>query len=196
MIPHCDALFLKYFDPWYTPADRKRRGFRATRPDLMQNKYFMGKNSAESSFLTPAKQLEVGQRLETMLGDARNDWSSYLYLTGEPDLRWIATFDEYHDRDQIQALVDRSDPKNFSSDYVVTCCEFGAVLGQVLISLQPKLQWHYEWPYWESALFDPRSGSLIPPFHWAVKKMSEYGVDDGFAAKIEACLQILEKKAL
>ncbi len=138
--------------------------------------------------------MEVSQRLATMLEAAQNDWSGYLYLSGEPDLRWIEIFDEFHDRTKIQQIISRSDPQDFSNDYVITCCEFGAVLGHVLISLQPRLQWHYEWPYWESGLFDPKNGHLIPPFHWAIKKMSEYGVDDGFAAKIESCLEILDSK--
>ena len=162
---------------------------------MMQSKYFIGKSSVESSPLSKDKQTEVSQRIQTMLDATRTDWARYLYLTGEPDLRWIETFDQYHDRDQIQQLIGRSNPKDFSNDYVVTCCEFGAVLGYVMVSLQPRLRWHYEWPYWESALFDPQSGNLVPPFHWAVKKMSEYGVDDGFAAKVEACLQILDQKA-
>lgn len=162
---------------------------------MLQHEFFLGKNSSESSSLKRTQQEEVSDRIDRMLEAARSDWSGYLFLTGEPDLRWIETFDEYYDRDQIQKLISRSDPRDFSNDYVVTCCEFGAVLGYVMTSLQPLLQWQYEWPYWESALFDPRSGNVIPPFHWAVKKMSEYGVDDGFGAKVELCLELLEQKA-
>jgi hypothetical protein len=41
---------------------------------------------------------------------------------------------------------------------------------------------------------DPGSGNLTPVFRWAMKKMSNYGWDDGFAQKIEACVQLLDKK--
>ena len=78
---------------------------------------------------------------------------------------------------------------------MVICCEFGAILAHVMISLQPRLEWYYEWPYSESAIFDPDNGYVVPPFHWAFKKMSEYGIDDGFALKIEACLKTLEEES-
>jgi len=35
---------------------------------------------------------------------------------------------------------------------------------------------------------------IIPPFHFAIKKMSEYGVDDGFAAKLSLLANLLEDK--
>jgi hypothetical protein len=38
-LPHCDDLFLRYFDRWYSNADRKRKRFRATRPDLFDLPY-------------------------------------------------------------------------------------------------------------------------------------------------------------
>jgi hypothetical protein len=52
--------------------------------------------------------------------------------------------------------------------------------------------WRLDWPYWDSCLFDPKTGTVIAVFHWAIKKLSEYGVDDGYAAKTKACLQFLE----
>jgi hypothetical protein len=162
---------------------------------MMQTDYFVGKNSANSSPLPTSKQSDSSERIATMLTAARSDWSRYLHLTGDPDLRWIETFDEYYDRDHIEKIISKSDPREFSNDYVVICCEFGAVLAHVMISLQPRLEWCYEWPYWESAIFDPQNGFIIPPFHWAIKKMSEYGVDDGFAAKIEMCLKSLEEES-
>ena len=55
------------------------------------------------------------------------------------------------------------------------------------------LDWIIEWPYWESSLFDNKTGHVLAVFHWAIKKMSDYGIDDGFAAKTKACLQLLEE---
>lgn len=57
----------------------------------------------------------------------------------------------------------------------------------------PRLEWCYEYPYWESSLFAPKTGTVIPPFHFAVKKMSEYGVDDGFVAKLNHLADLPEK---
>jgi len=54
----------------------------------------------------------------------------------------------------------------------VTCCEFGAILGTVLAAELPTLARLNAWPYWEAALHHKPSGSLIPPFHWSIKKMS------------------------
>src|ERR1700728_2772638 len=157
MLPDCDELFFRYFEPWYSASERERRGFSATRPDMMQTDYFVGKNSANSSPLPTSKQSDSSERIATMLTAARSDWSRYLHLPGDPDLRWIETFDEYYDRDHIEKIISKSDPREFSNDYVVICCEFGAVLAHVMISLQPRLEWCYEWPYWESAIFDPQN---------------------------------------
>lgn len=88
--------------------------------------------------------------------------------------------------------IARSHPEDFGGDYVVLCCEFGAVLGHVMRARQPRLFWYLDWPYWESMLLDPQTGTVIPVFHWAIKKMSDYGVDDGFVPKIERCLRILD----
>jgi hypothetical protein len=62
-------------------------------------------------------------------------------------------------------------------------------------TMQPCVAWYLEWPYWDSAPYDPVSGFLIPVFHWAIKKMSDYGVDDGFRTKVKACLQVLNERS-
>jgi hypothetical protein len=180
-LPGCEELFLRYFDRWYDEDDRRRKGFIATRPDM---------HTANSlSPLSEMSQRDVLHRIEAMLGAARKDWPRYLQVSGDVDLRWITTFDCYYDPERIEKVIERSDPADYSNDYLVLCCEFGTVLGHVMRCLQPRLIWCCEWPYWESALFDPQTGNLIPVFHWAVKKMSDYGWDDGFAEKVEVCLQ-------
>jgi hypothetical protein len=63
-----------------------------------------------------------------------------------------------------------------------------------MLSLQLRLVWHLEWPYWESAVFDPKRGHVIPTFHRAIKKTSAYGVNDGFAAETKACLERMDRK--
>jgi hypothetical protein len=189
-LPHCDDLFLRYFDRWYDDDDRSRKGFAATRPDVLKADSLVGVSPPDASPLSGESQRDVLHRIETMLEAARGDWPSYLRISGHVDLSWITAFDGYYDPDRIEEVIARSDPADFSNDYIVLCCEFGAVLGHVMRCLQPRLVWYCEWPYWESALLDPPTGSLMPVFHWVVKKMSGYGWDDGFAEKVEACLQL------
>lgn len=188
MIPHCDDLFLRYFDPWCDDSDRAQRGFEATRPDLLTT------DINSPSPLTQEAQTEVAHRIETILKAAKGDFGRELNLSGEPDLHWIETIDQYYNRRRIKKLIDQSDPKDFSNEYLVICCEFGALIGHVLKTLQPRLQWYYEWPYWESDLRDPQTNSVIPPFHWAIKKISEYGVDDRFWEKIPMCISMLDQE--
>lgn len=192
-LPHCDELFLRFFDPWYRESDRKRRAFPATRPDMVQVPELIGMAEAQASPLPDAERGQVRQQLDVMLSAARGDWPDYLAVSGEVGLPWIEAFDRHWNRRRIKDIIRKSDAKDFGNDYVVLVCEFGAVLGHVMREKQPRLLWYVEWPYWESALVDPKNGFVIPVFHWAVKKMSGYGVDDGFAEKVGACLQLLEQ---
>ena len=58
--------------------------------------------------------------------------------------------------------------------------------------LLPRLAWIPSRPYWETSIFDAETGNIIPVFHWAIKKFSTYGIDDGFAAKLQVCVQMLQ----
>jgi hypothetical protein len=134
----------------------------------------------------------MGQ-IETMTRAAASDFARALNLHGEMDLTWIRAVDAHYDTARIAELIETSDPEDFSNPYLVTCCEFGALLGNVMKALQPRLFWCPDWPYWESSLIDPVSGNCIPVFHWAVKKMSADGWDDGFAEKVGAALEFLDR---
>ena len=191
-LPHCDDLFLRFFDRWYDDDDRARKAFEATRPDMLQTDSLIGLSQDQASTLLETGQEEVLNRIGRMLDAAQADWPNYLQVSGIPGLSWIDAFDSHYDADRIQEIIERSDPSDFSNDYLVTCCEFGAVLAHVMCCLQPRLVWRLDWPYWESALLDPQTGNLIPVFHWAIKKMSGYGWDDEFAEKIGACIQMLD----
>ena len=41
-LEHCDDLFLRYFDRWYSDADRHRRGFQGTKPDMFTAEQLVG----------------------------------------------------------------------------------------------------------------------------------------------------------
>lgn len=190
-LPHCDALFARFLAPWYSAKDIERKRFEATRPDIFTCADYVGISVSELSILREDGEREARTRIGRMLEACRTDWPRYLRVFGEIDEQWIEAFDEHYDRKRIAEVLKRSDPKDLSNDYLVLVCEFGAALGHVLCKKQPRLAWLYDWPYWESSLVDSRSGAVIPPFHWAVKKFSNYGVDDGFAAKIDMCLHVL-----
>ena len=145
-LPHCDDLFLKFFDPWCSEADRRRRGFPATRPDMMQNESLVGFTEAQASPLPAGEQNQVRQQLDAILSAARRRWPDYLNVSSEVMLPWVDAFDRYWDRKRIQGMLRNSDPKDFSNDYVVTVCEFGSVLGHVMRGLQPRLVWYLERP--------------------------------------------------
>jgi len=198
-LPHCDELFLRFFDRWYDDDDRRRKGFRATRPDLYQGIDSLAGITpielAQQSRLAPECRKDVANRIQTILRAAHEDWSRHLSVSGDLNLQWIEAFDAHYQEDQIASVIASSVPEDYANDYLVLSCEFGAALGQVLRQLEGRLLWRYEWPYWESDLVDPVSGNVIPVFHWAIKKMSGYGWDDGFVAKIHLCLHVLREPA-
>ncbi|MBS1663085.1 MAG: hypothetical protein JST68_18725 [Bacteroidetes bacterium] len=97
-----------------------------------------------------------------------------------------------HDRERIRNLIKISDPKDFSNDYLVSVCEFGATLGK-LFTEQPGFGWLYSQPYFNSIIVHEETGYGITVFDWAVKKFSEYGWDDGFKGKFYAALKAVNE---
>jgi hypothetical protein len=189
IIPDCDEVFTQFFDRWYDDDDRQRKGFPHTRPDMMVA-YRPGLAGSDLCPLSEESELRVLDRIATMLRTAGSDWPSFLEVSGEIDMSWVEAFDSYYDIERIAGLIRCSEPADFSNDFIVTVCQFGAVLGHVMRQSEPRLQWVAEWPYWESGLYDPETGNIIPPFHWAIKKFSDYGVDDGYSPKINCMVDI------
>lgn len=194
VLPECDELFTRFFAPWYSEDDWSHRQFKATLPDLLTAGALIGSTETEISALPEEMRRGIAEQFSAMLDAVRSEWPSYLPVSGEITLDWIAAYDHFFDRRRVTEVIEASDPAQFSNKYVVLCCEFGVTLGHVLRIAEPRLIWRFEWPYWDSALLDPETGVLINVFHWAIKKMSEYGVDDGFAAKVKAALTILEQE--
>ena len=192
-LPHCDTLFLRYFGPWLSEQDRKRRVYSATRPDVEHLGCAAELKASDISSLTPESQTVAAQQIREMFVAAATDWKELLSVEGTPSLDWLRQFDRHFERRQIRKTIKRSDPQQYDNDYLVLCCELGAVIGTLLESREPRLSWLYDWPYWESALYDQETRARINVFHWAVKKMSEYGVEDGLVGKIDGCRNILHR---
>jgi hypothetical protein len=194
-IPHCDTLFKRFFAPWYDPEDRARLGWgNTTRPDTLRRQSLIGKTADELSCLNQDGARKVIAQVRKMSTCALSDSARYLKGHSALSLEWVEDFDRYWTTKRIADLISKSDVNDSGNDYFILCCEFGAAMGEVIREQQPRLVWVADWPYWESALFDPKTGTIILPVHWAIKKMSSYGVDDGFADKIGMLLQMLEEE--
>jgi hypothetical protein len=189
-----DKLFLTYFDRWYSQEDKQLKAFKTTRPDMYAHPALVGLKATEASPLCEKALDDVKNMIQRVVKAARSDWPTYLKVKNPINITWIDLFDRHYDANKIQQLLKNSDPSDFGNDLLVTCCEFGAVLGHVLLTALPKAAWLYAWPYWESAIFVPQTGTLIPTFHWAIKKFSSYGVNDGFKNKVSACVQIINNE--
>ena len=192
-LPHCDELFVRYFRPWYTEEDRTRRVYQATRPDIEELSAPADLVASDISPLTAESQADAAERVGDMLEAATDDWKTLLGVRGSPSIDWIVQVDRYFHSRRVQRIIARSDPEQYDNDYLVLCSELGAVLGAVLRASEPRLSWLYDWPYWESGLYDQPTRSRINVFHWAVKKLSSYAVDDGLADKVNACLRMLHE---
>lgn len=184
-LPHCDDLFVKYLSPWYDEDDRPTM----TRPDMYQIAAFEGQplDMDELQYLTP-EYLEEAKTLINDMTEAFLDDFSFIHKTDKIDFDLLDAVDKYYNRTKISELIKQSDPKDFSNPYLVTVCEFGVLLGQLFRQLDG-YDWLYSHPYYHSIIVHKDSGFGITVFDWAVKKFSEYGVDDGFVAKFQAAIE-------
>jgi len=61
------------------------------------------------------------------------------------------------------------------------------MLGQLFRQIEG-FDWLYSHPYFHSIIVHKDTGFGISVFDWAIKKFSEYGVDDGFVDKFHAAI--------
>jgi hypothetical protein len=144
-----------------------------------------GTPASELSSLTPESGRKVIEFLRGLASAASG-------APGKVDLAWIQGFDAFYDREKIAKMLEAANPSDRTNPYAMTCQGFAAALGEVLIASMPGCEWLPDAPMWESAIYDPRGGCRINVFDWAVKKLSEYGVDDGYAMKVKVCVGMYE----
>jgi hypothetical protein len=181
-LPDCNEVFAKFFSRDQT-----------IRPDIERVVKQPLPVDAVSA-LEPDKRAEVQSHIQEILSAAVDEWPRNLDVADTPSFAWVEAFDRRYDRATIQQVIDAADPSEIGNEYVRLCGQFGVVLSEVLRQERPTLVWLYGQPYWESALYDEATGYRVNVFHWAIKKMSEYGVDDGFAAKTRACVNVLRRQ--
>ncbi len=185
-LPHCDTLFQKFFSPWYNDQDRPKM----TRADIYQISGYKGKplNLDDIQYLDD-EYLEYQKKYlnETLVYSALEDFR-HITNSDRVDLEALDAVDKYYNRLKIEQLISQSDPRDFSNPYLVTVCEFGAILGH-LFKQSDSFDWLYSHPYFHSIIVHKDTGIGISVFDWAIKKFSEYGVDDGFAAKVQMAIE-------
>jgi len=188
-LPHCDTLFEKYFSPWYDQDDNPT----TTRPDMYVISDFDGQplDLDKIQFLR-ADLLEYNKNQIQKMADAALDDYQHIIKSNKLDLNVLDAVDKYYDRKRIAEIISKSDPTDFSNDYMIEVCEFGATLGY-LFNQEDRYGWLYSHPYFHSIIVHQDTGFGITVFDWAVKKFSEYGVDDGFAAKFQMALESVKQ---
>jgi hypothetical protein len=189
-LPHCDTLFQNFFSPWYPENERPKM----TRPDMYQIAAYEGQSLdidsiqyLEHSYLIPVKTMVNDEMVEAAVEDFKHITKSEII-----DLNFLEAVDNYYDRTKINEIIKESDPKEYSNPYLVTVCEFGAVLGYLFKQIDG-YDWLYSYPYFHSIIIHKHTGFGITVFDWAVKKFSEYGVDDGFVAKFQTAVSKINK---
>ncbi len=188
-LPHCDTLFEKYFSPWYDQADRPTM----TPPDMYVISGFSGQPlDLDKIQYLPNDLLAYNKKqLQKMANAALNDYQ-HIIKSDKLDINLLDAVDKYFDRKKIAEIISKSDPADFSNDYVIEVCEFGATLGYLFTQVDG-YGWLYSQPYFHSIIVHKATGFGITVFDWAIKKFSEYGVDDGFAAKFKMALESVKQ---
>jgi hypothetical protein len=190
----CNILFRRFFVPWHRlPPGAK--GPRILKGDIELHPDAAGQPAAAAWRLPLDRQQASARQVARMVDAARADWPTYLEVDEVVSVEAIDAFDAHWTRPRIAELLRASDRSDFTNDYVVLCGELGAVLGEVMRRALPSLEWLYSDPYWESSLWFAPTGGRIHPFHWAIKKMSSYGADNGLRPKLLVGLESIQCEA-
>ncbi len=143
-------------------------------------------------YLPDNQLLKTKKQIGKMAEAALNDYQRII-PSDKLDLNVLDAVDKFYDRKNIEKLINSSDPKDLSNDYLISVCEFGVTLGKLFVALEG-FGWLYSNPYFHSIIVHKDTGFGITVFDWAVKKFSEYGVDDGFVGKFNAALEGIKEQ--
>jgi len=188
-LPHCDDLFQIYLSPWYIENERPTM----TRPDIYIIAGFEGEplNLEEIQYLPDELLHQAKEQIKVITDAALKDFQSIIqadHLTFEV----LDAVDKYYNRQIISEIIKESNPEDYANLYLTSVCEFGATIGNLFNELEG-FDWLYSYPYFHSIIVHKETGFGITVFDWAVKKFSEYGVEDGFVAKFYAALESIQK---
>lgn len=183
----CDPLFEKFLSPWYPENERPKM----TRPDMYVIEGYDGQplDLETLQYLDETTLDHSKAQIEKMIQAA---WADYqdVFKSDQIDINLLNAVDKHFDKKKVIEIVKASDPSDFSNLYLVSVCEFGAMLGY-LFSQNRDFGWLYSYPYFHSIIVHEPTGFGITVFDWAVKKFSNYGVNDGYVAKYHAAIEAI-----
>lgn len=184
-LPDCDIVFNKFFSPWYDEEDRPKMA----RPDMYVIAAYEDQplNMEELQYMSDDYVQRMTEHINVTMVDAALADFQHIITSDKLDLAVLDAVDKYYDRARIAQLIKESDPTDFSNAYLVTVCEFGVMLGH-LFKQMDGFEWLYSHPYFHSIIVHKDTGFGITVFDWAIKKFSEYGVDDGYVEKFHAAI--------
>ncbi|MEJ2663642.1 MAG: hypothetical protein P8107_06310 [Spirochaetia bacterium] len=187
-----EMIFDQFFLPWYEEKENIKMKIR---PDMFKV-VKEGTSIEEINVLSDEGIIKIRNHINTLIKACHEDWSSFLSITGEIGLNEIDLFDKYYNKRRVIELMKNAKTDDFSNEFIVTCCEFGSVIGNAMIKCNNDLCWIYDYPYWDSMIYHKNTGYMISVFSWAINKFSSYGINDGYYAKINKCLDILKEEEI
>ena len=168
-LPSAETLYNVYFAPWIPDEDVRAHTLRG---DVEQVELPPGGHIRSLCPLTTEARQQVEAQLGQITRAARADLGALLERAGDPSLEWLERLETVVTPAKLQSWLRGSDPAKPDNTYLLVCCETGALIAEVLRREHPALRWLPDLPYFESALFDLNTLTLIPVFHWAIKTLS------------------------
>ncbi len=187
-LPDCNDLYVKYVHRWDDNPDHK---ILIVKPDMIQS------YEPDTDFLaledsTDEGYIQIKQQVDAMMSASKQDLQE-LVKFNDYNLEIIDKLDKAISEEYIKGVLDVSDENDDANHYLISVIEFGCALANTMENEIGGFVWVYDYPYWESTLVHKKTGYEIPVFHWAIKKYSGYGVDDGFKDKLIRLKEILEE---
>jgi len=187
-LPDCNDLYVKFVHKWDDNPDHK---ILIVKPDMIQS-FKANTDFSTLADTTDESYIQIKKQIETMISASRQDLQE-IYKFDEFNLETIDKLDKAIGREYIKGVIDASGVDDDANQYLISTVEFGCALAETMQNEIGGFVWVYDYPYWESTIVHKQTGFEIPVFHWAIKKYSEYGVDDGFKDKILALKMNLDK---
>lgn len=91
--------------------------------------------------------------------------------TGE--IRDVDAIDTAFQRQLLEKVVRRSEPGDQESEYCSLVCEFGALIGDLIVHSDDRCEWFFCWPIWDSCVRREDLDRFFPVFHWCIKRFSD-----------------------
>jgi hypothetical protein len=115
---------------------------------------------------------QIGRMADSALADYQSIFPSTAFT-----LDLLDAVDQFYNRQRIAELIKRSDPKDFSNDYLVSIGQFGVLLGKLFEGMNG-FGWLYSQPYFNSIIVHTPTGFGITVFDWAIITVTPRSITD------------------